>query len=266
MNRQKLIEEIRKKKSCLCIGLDTDRSKLPAHLTKSPQSVLNFNKKIIDATRDMCVAYKINTAFYESMGAEGWSVMEQTAQYISDSHFKIADAKRGDIGNTAQQYAKAFFERMNFDAITISPYMGSDSILPFLEHKGKWIIILGLTSNPGGSDFQKLQSGDQYLWENVLKQTSVLGNDQNTMYVVGATHPEEFEKVRKIIPNHFLLVPGVGAQGGKISEVMERGKNSDVGLLINVSRSILFAGEGQNFDTKAREAAKGFRKEMMKYI
>lgn len=266
MNRKNLINTIREKRSCLCIGLDTDIDKLPSHFSKSPQSVLDFNRQIIDATQDLCVAYKINTAFYEALGSEGWEVMEKTVNYISKNHLKIADAKRGDIGNTATQYAKAFFEKLSFDAITISPYMGTDCIIPFLHYKNKWVIILGLTSNPGSAEFQKQVCGDEPLWERVLKVTAKCSDENNVMYVVGATRGDDIAKVRSVAPRHFFLVPGVGAQGGKISEVMSLGKNDDVGLLINVSRSVIFAGNEKDFASRARDAAMNFRNEMKEYI
>ncbi len=266
MDKQKLVEEIRKTRSCLCVGLDSDPEKLPEHFTADPESVLEFNKQIIDATLDTCVAYKINTAFYESMGSEGWKVLEKTVACIPESHFKIADAKRGDIGNTSTQYAKAFFQAMPFDAVTVAPYMGRDSVEPFLAFENKWAIILALTSNPGSNDFQQLKTGEAYLWQEVLRKTSQYGNDQNMMYVVGATKAAELKEVRKIVPEHFLLVPGVGAQGGKLSEVIENGKNKDTGLLINVSRAIIFAGKGRDFKDKAREAAIAYHTEMKNYL
>lgn len=266
MDRKKLISEIKAKGSCLCVGLDADIEKLPKHIPQTADGILFFNKQIIDATSDLCVAYKINTAFYESIGAEGWKVMDETVKYISKNHLIIADAKRGDIGNTSTQYAKAFFETMDFDAITIAPYMGKDSISPFLQFKDKWVIILGLTSNAGSEDFQKLKCGDELLWQQVIRKTKEYGTDENILYVIGATRTDDLEKVRRIVPNHFLLIPGVGAQGGSISEVLQKGKNGDVGLLINVSRSIIFAGSNEDFATKAREAALSFKNEMKEYL
>lgn len=266
MNKQQLISEIRAKQTCLCVGLDTDIDKLPAHLSKDAAGMLAFNKAIIDATADLCVAYKVNTAFYESLGAAGWQVLEETAAYIPDTHFRIADAKRGDIGNTSLQYAKAFFETMPFDAVTVAPYMGKDSVSPFLTAQGKWAIILGLTSNPGSEDFQRLPAGDQPLWEQVLQTTSTYGSDENIMYVVGATRAQDLERVREIVPDHFLLVPGVGAQGGSMEEVIRNGKTADIGLLINASRAIIFAGTGRDFDSKAREAALAYHDEMKTYL
>lgn len=266
MNRKKLISEIKSKNSCLCVGLDSDVEKLPGHLPKDAYGIIEFNKQIIDATRDLCVAYKINTAFYECLGAGGWRAMEETVNYIAGDHFIIADAKRGDIGNTSTQYAKAFFEKLNFDAITIAPYMGKDSILPFLHFEHKWAIILALTSNEGSADFQKLNCEGAHLWQQVLKATKEYGSDENIMYVVGATRADDLKKVRAIVPSHFLLIPGIGAQGGSIAEVMKHGKNKDAGLLINVSRSIIFAGDGKDFAEKAREAALSFKNEMKEYL
>lgn len=248
------------------MGLDSDIEKLPGHLPKNAAGVLEFNKKIIDATHDLCVAYKINTAFYECLGTDGWKIMESTVDYISKDHFIIADAKRGDIGNTSTQYAKAFFEKLRFDAITIAPYMGRDSIDPFLKFENKWAIILALTSNEGSADFQKLKCGNHFLWEEVINNTKQYGTRENIMYVVGATRTDDLEKIRSLIPHHFLLIPGVGAQGGSISAVMAHGKNSDTGLLINVSRSVIFAGKEKDYAEKAREAALSFRNEMKEYL
>lgn len=266
MNRKKLVAEIKAKHSCLCVGLDSDIGKLPKHIPRTADGILIFNKQIIDATSDLCVAYKINTAFYESLGAEGWNIMEETVKYISDDHLVIADAKRGDIGNTSTQYAKAFFEKMDFDAITVAPYMGKDSIVPFLQFSNKWVIILGLTSNAGSADFQKLKCGEELLWQQVIRTTQEYGTNENIMYVIGATRADDLQKVREIIPNHFLLIPGVGAQGGSISEVLTKGMNTDVGLLINVSRSIIFAGGDEDFAAKARAAALSYKNEMKDYL
>ncbi|MFC2114638.1 orotidine-5'-phosphate decarboxylase, partial [Bacteroidota bacterium] len=209
MNKAQLIEEIQRKKSFLCVGLDTDLNKIPIHLKSTDDPVFEFNKAVIDATKHVTVSYKLNLAFYESLGVKGWESMEKTVNYIPDTIFKIADAKRGDIGNTSKQYAKTFFETFPFDAITVSPYMGSDSIQPFLEFKDKWVIILALTSNAGSTDFQLLKTGEDYLFEKVLKTSKTWGSDSNIMYVVGATHPESFAGIRKIIPDHFILIPGV---------------------------------------------------------
>lgn len=266
MNKAQIVSAIRKKKSCLCIGLDTDIERLPAHFERNTASVIQFNKAIIDATRDLCVAYKINSAFYESLGAKGWQAMEETVHYIGETHFKIADAKRGDIGNTSSQYAKAFLQNMPFDAITVAPYMGSDSILPFLDIPGKWVILLGLTSNKGSNDFQKLKTGDDFLWQEVIKKTSYYGNTENLMYVIGATQAGELKEVRKLAPDHFLLIPGVGTQGGKISDVMENGSNADCGLLINVSRAVLFASNQADFAEAARNEALQLTNEMKDYL
>src|SRR5262245_49243915 len=234
MTRAQLVEQIKSKKSYLCVGLDTDITKIPRHLLSNPEPVFEFNKRIIDATKDYCVSYKINTAFYEALGLVGWEAMERTVDYIPDTHFKIADAKRGDIGNTSTQYAKAFFEALNFDAITVAPYMGSDSVKPFLDYPGKWTILLGLTSNSGAKDFELQQAGGEMLYEKVMKTAAQWGNPGNLMFVVGATQAEEFVNIRKITPDHFYLVPGVGAQGGSLKEISAKAMNKDVGLLVNV--------------------------------
>src|SRR3954447_8402394 len=214
MNRSELIQQIHQKGNYLCIGLDTDPTKLPHHLKGKPDAVFQFNKAIIDATKDLCVSYKINTAFYEAQGVKGWEAMEQTVQYIPSTHLKIADAKRGDIGNTSAQYAKAFFNIFNFDAITVTPYMGEDSVRPFLEYQNKWTIVLGLTSNKGADDFELQKLGEEYLYEKVLRTISKWGTPDNLMFVIGATQSRELKNIRKIIPDNFLLIPGVGAQGG----------------------------------------------------
>lgn len=263
MNLRELTTEIFTKKNYLCVGLDTDIAKLPAHLPQTKQGVIAFNKAIIDATRAYCVSYKINTAFYESMGVEGWEIMQQTVAYIGASHFVIADAKRGDIGNTSAQYAKTFFETYAFDAVTVAPYMGEDSVRPFLAYKDKVTIVLGLTSNKGAADFelQKLVSGE-YVYQRVLQTVSQWGTEENLMFVVGATQAEELSNIRKIIPGHFLLVPGVGAQGGSLKEVSEFGMNDKVGLLVNASRAVLYASSGEDFAVAAAEAAKAYHQEM----
>lgn len=276
MTRKQLIEAIKKQRSYLCVGLDTDLDKIPVHLRSHPDAVFEFNKAIIDATADLCVAYKINTAFYESMGAKGWEIMERTAAYIPSMHLKIADAKRGDIGNTSSQYAKAFFETMNFDAITVAPYMGADSIKPFLEFDNKWTIVLGLTSNPGANDFEMLklvsenatteQLRAEFLYEHVLRTVAKWGNPGNLMFVTGATQATEFENIRSIIPDHFLLVPGVGFQGGSLKEVSEYGMNADCGLLVNASRAIIYAGKGEDFADEARLIAQQYQAEMSGYL
>jgi orotidine-5'-phosphate decarboxylase len=260
MNRDELIGSIHAKTTCLCVGLDTDINKIPQHFRSRPNGLIEFNKAIIDVTKDCCIAYKINTAFYECLGAKGWEMMEETLSFIPNKHFKIADAKRGDIGNTSSMYAKAFFERMNFDAITVSPYMGSDSIKPFLEFKNKFTIVLALTSNEGSSDFEQLRSGDKFLYEHVLSKTQSWGTEDNLMYVVGATKARELENIRKIVPKHFLLIPGVGAQGGSLDEVLQYGAvPNETALLVNSSRQILYASGGEDFAVKAREEALKFK-------
>jgi orotidine-5'-phosphate decarboxylase len=265
MNRQELIGIIRKKKSFLCIGLDSEIDKLPPHLLREEDPVFEFNKQIIDATIDFAVAYKPNLAFYESSGLKGWISLEKTISYLhmkKDNVFLIADAKRGDIGNTSKQYAKAFFTILDVDAITVAPYMGSDSVQPFLTYPGKWIILLALTSNKGASDFQYLKTGDSYFFEKVLRTSSQWGTPENMMYVVGATQAQQLETIRKIIPDHFLLVPGVGAQGGSLQDVARYGMTKDIGLLVNASRSIIFASNKEDFAEKAREEAQKMQKEM----
>ncbi|MBK6938456.1 MAG: orotidine-5'-phosphate decarboxylase [Chitinophagaceae bacterium] len=266
MNRHQLTDQIRNKKSCLCVGLDTDITKIPKHLLSEADPVFSFNKAIIDRTRDLCVSYKINTAFYEALGVKGWEAMEKTVHYIGEEHFKIADAKRGDIGNTSDQYAKAFFETMPFDAVTVAPYMGEDSVKPFLQHKGKWAIVLGLTSNKGASDFELLHTGGEFLYEKVLETVSTWGTEENLMFVIGATRAGELSNARKLTPHHFYLVPGVGAQGGSMQEVFKEGKIKDCGLLINVSRAIIYASAEEDFAEKAREAALEYQKEMVEYV
>ena len=291
MTKQQLIQQIQDKNSYLCVGLDTDISKIPQHLLTDPDPVFTFNKSIIDATHDLCVSYKINTAFYEALGVQGWEAMEKTARYIGSDHFIIADAKRGDIGNTSNQYAKAFFEALPFDAVTVAPYMGKDSVSPFLQHEGKWAIVLGLTSNKGAKDFelQMMVGGDnavvrgdtnhgdkmvgedtnhdgEKLYEKVLRTVAEWASTDNLMFVVGATQADEFVHVRKIVPNHFLLVPGVGAQGGSLQEISEKAMNKDIGLLVNVSRAIIYAGSTENFATAAREAAQQYQEEMKQYL
>ena len=267
MTRDQLVQTIRAKKSFLCVGLDTDPDKIPAHLRNQPDAVVAFNKAIIDATLNECVAYKINTAFYEAMGTKGWEAMEQTVRYIPDTHFTIADAKRGDIGNTSSQYAKAFFEYFDFDAITVAPYMGEDSIRPFLEYTNKWTIVLGLTSNRGAADFelQSMTSGKR-LFEQVISTVSKWGNPGNLMFVTGATQASELSTIRNIIPDHFLLVPGVGFQGGSLQDVCNHGLNNDIGLLVNVSRAILYAGEKETFATEANVIAQQYQQEMSAFI
>jgi orotidine-5'-phosphate decarboxylase len=275
MNRQLLIEQIKNKKSYLCVGLDTDISKIPNHIKDRPNAVFEFNKAIIDATKDYCVSYKINTAFYEAMGIKGWEAMMQTVDYIPNTHFKIADAKRGDIGNTSSQYAKAFFETMNFDAITVAPYMGEDSIRPFLEYEDKFTIVLGLTSNKGAADFElqeiickegKPNDLQFYLYEWVLQKVAKWGTPDNLMFVVGATQAKELENVRRFVPDNFLLVPGVGFQGGSLADVSKYGMNKDCGLLVNASRAIIYASEHEDFAEEAKAIAMQYQKEMEGYL
>lgn len=262
MTKQEIIHQIKLKQSFLCVGLDTDLSKIPTHLLKEKDPIFEFNKQIIDATHDVCVSYKPNLAFYEVYGSKGWESLQKTIEYIPKEIFTIADAKRGDIGNTSSMYAKAFFENLNFDSVTVAPYMGADSVTPFLEFKNKWVILLALTSNKGADDFQFFESVDEKLFEKVLKQSKNWGNDENLMYVVGATRPEMFTEIRKLVPDSFLLVPGVGAQGGELSEVCKYGMNKDCGLLVNSSRGIIYAGNDENFAKKSREEAIKIQKEM----
>jgi orotidine-5'-phosphate decarboxylase len=268
VNRESLIDQIQRKHSFLCIGLDTDPEKIPVHLLESEDPVYEFNQAIIEATQDLCVAYKPNTAFYEQYGKAGWEALEKTIAYIPNDLFVIADAKRADIGNTSDRYARAFFEGMQADAITLHPYMGYDSIAPFLKYEDKWAILLALTSNPGSQDFQRLLLADseEQLFEKVLRVTREWAGPDKLMYVVGATHPEAFRKIRAIVPDHFLLVPGVGAQGGTVAEVARYGMNKDIGLLINASRSIIYASDGEDFADAAREEAKKLQSEMAKLI
>jgi len=266
MTRHQLVEQIYKKRSYLCVGLDTDITKIPKHLLAEPDPVFSFNKAIIDATKDLCVSYKINTAFYEALGVKGWEAMEKTVRYIGDEHFKIADAKRGDIGNTSDQYAKAFFEALPFDAVTAAPYMGEDSVKPFLQHKGKWAIVLGLTSNKGAIDFELLHSEGEFLYEKVLQTASLWGTTENLMFVIGATQPNAFADIRKLTPHHFYLVPGVGAQGGSLKEISEQAMIKDCGILVNLSRAIIYASGGEDFAEKARIVAKEYQEEMQGYM
>jgi orotidine-5'-phosphate decarboxylase len=265
-SRQKLISEIQRKKSFLCVGLDTDITKIPKHLLSEPDPIFSFNKAIIDATKDYCVSYKINTAFFEATGAKGWESMQRTFDYLPKDCFTIADAKRGDIGNTSNQYAKAFFETLKADSVTLAPYMGNDSIAPFFQYPGKWGIVLALTSNPGSADYEQQKIGDKFLFEHVLENTCKIGSEENLMFVVGATKPQEFSIIRKHAPNHFLLVPGIGAQGGSLQEVVKYGKSADIGLLINASRSIIYASSGLNFAEDATKEAMKLQQEMMPFI
>lgn len=266
MHRIRLVEAIKEKGSYLCVGLDSDITKIPPHLLSQPDPVFAFNKAIIDATLEHCVSYKINTAFYESRGIKGWESLEKTVNYIPSSHFKIADAKRGDIGNTSSQYAKAFFEALSFDAVTVAPYMGADSVQPFLEYSNKWAIVLGLTSNKGAADFELQEAGGEKLYEKVLRTVSNWGNPGNLMFVVGATQAEEFINIRRLLPEHFFLVPGVGFQGGSLKEISEKAMNKDCGILVNVSRAIIFAGEAENFAEEAKAIAAQYHEEMQRYL
>lgn len=266
MNRAALIEQIKLKQSYLCVGLDTDPNKIPEHLKGEEDPIFAFNKAIIDATAPYCVSYKINTAFYEALGVKGWIALDKTIRYIPQYHFIIADAKRGDIGNTSSQYAKAFFEALPCDAVTIAPYMGADSVQPFLEYPGKWAIVLGLTSNKGAQDFELQPAGDGLLYEQVLKKVSSWGSPENLMFVIGATQAEEFVNIRKITPDHFYLVPGVGAQGGSLKEISEKAMNKDVGLLVNVSRGIIYADSSESFAETAGKLAKEYQTEMKEYL
>lgn len=255
MTKAEITEQIRKKKTYLCVGLDSDVNKIPKHLLSYSDPVFEFNRQIIDATKDYCISYKINTAFYESRGAKGWECLEKTIHYIPASHFTIADAKRGDIGNTSSQYAKAFFETLNFDAVTVAPYMGEDSVKPFLEYEGKWTILLALTSNSGSKDFELIDSNGKYLFETVLEKSTTWGSAEQLMFVVGATQSAWLKKIRSQVPEYFFLVPGVGAQGGSIEDLKDA-MNPDVGIIVNSSRSIIFASSGEDFAEKAGEEAK----------
>jgi len=266
MNREQLIEQIKIKKSFLCVGLDTDITLIPKFLLDYEDPVLEFNKRIIEATHDLCVAYKPNSAFYESRGIAGWKSLIGTSKHIPSTCLGIIDAKRGDIGNTSSMYAKAFFDPassgMSFDAITIAPYMGSDSVKPFLAFKDKWVILLALTSNEGGKDFQFIETGNGRLFENVIQRANTWAGNDRLMYVVGATRGEEFLNIRKYAPDHFLLVPGVGAQGGSLQEVCKYGLSKSCGLLVNSSRSIIYASSGEDFAERAREEARKLQSEM----
>lgn len=266
MNKTELIEQIKLKKSFLCVGLDVDLEKIPSHLLQEEDPVFSFNKSIIDATHPFTVAYKPNTAFFEAYGIRGWQSLEKTIAYINQNYpeiFTIADAKRGDIGNTSTRYAKAFFEDLNFDSVTVAPYMGKDSVEPFLDFENKFTILLALTSNVGGLDFQTFSDGTgEKLYEKVLKTSLSWKNSDRLMYVVGATRPEFFKNIRKIVPDHFLLVPGVGAQGGNLKEVCKYGLNNEIGLLINSSRGIIYASNQKDFAQKSAQAAQEIQKEM----
>lgn len=269
MTTQELIEQIKIKKSFLAVGLDVDLDKIPAHLLELEDPIFEFNKAIIDATHDLCVAYKPNIAFFEAYGIKGWMALQKTINYINDNYpeiFTIADAKRGDIGNTSSMYAKAFFEDLNFDSVTVAPYMGKDSVEPFLAFENKHTIMLALTSNEGAFDFQTLLVDGKELYKQVLETSKTWKNSENLMYVVGATKAEYFTEIRKIVPDSFLLVPGVGAQGGSLSEVCKYGMNENIGLLINSSRGIIYASKGTDFAEKAREEALKMQQEMEEIV
>lgn len=261
MNKQQLLENIKRKQSFLCVGLDTDIKKIPGHLLKEEDPIFAFNKAIIDATAPYCIAYKPNLAFYESMGVKGWIAFEKTVEYIKKNYpdqFIIADAKRGDIGNTSAMYARTFFEELDIDAVTVAPYMGEDSVTPFLTYEKKWVILLALTSNKGSHDFQLTEDKEgERLFEKVLRKSQEWADDQNMMYVVGATQGKMFEDIRKIVPNHFLLVPGIGAQGGSLEEVCRYGMTPECGLIVNSSRAIIYADKSETFaETAGKEAQK----------
>ena len=266
MNRNQLFENIRRKQSFLCVGLDTDIKKIPAHLLNDEDPIFAFNKAIIDATADYCIAYKPNLAFYESMGVRGWISFEKTIKYLKEKYpdqFIIADAKRGDIGNTSAMYARSFFEELNIDSVTVAPYMGEDSVSPFLTYDGKWVILLALTSNKGSHDFQlTADANGERLFEKVLRTSQQWASADQMMYVVGATQGRLFEDIRRIVPDHFLLVPGIGAQGGSLEEVCRYGMNSQCGLIVNSSRAIIYASNGEDFAEKAAEAAKSVAADM----
>ena len=266
MNKQQLIQQIKEKKSFLCVGLATDLKKIPQHLLSEEDPIFSFNKAIIDATADYCVAYKPNLAFYEAFGVKGMCSFEKTISYLKNNypnHFIIADAKRGDIGNTSAMYARTFFEEYGIDSLTVAPYMGEDSVTPFLGYEGKWVILLALTSNKGSMDFQfSCDENGERLFEKVLKTSQKWGNDKNMMYVVGATQGKMFEDIRRLAPHHFLLVPGVGAQGGSLQEVCKYGMTSDCELLVNSSRGIIYASNGTDFAEIAAQKAKDLQQEM----
>lgn len=270
MNKQQLFENIKRKKSFLCVGLDTDIKKIPQHLLKEEDPIFAFNKAIIDATADLCIAYKPNLAFYESMGIKGWIAFEKTVSYIKTTYpdqFIIADAKRGDIGNTSEMYARSFFDELNIDSVTVAPYMGEDSVKPFLIYPEKWVILLALTSNKGSLDFQFTEDcNGERLFEKVLKRSQKWATDEQMMYVVGATQGSMFTDIRKLAPHHFLLVPGIGAQGGSLEEVCKYGMNEMCGLIVNLSRGIIYADKTKNFAEAAKAEAKKIQVEMEKQL
>ncbi len=268
MTRAELFLQIKKKSSYLCIGLDTDLQKIPKHLLKSPDPIFEFNKQIIDATHELCVAYKPNIAFYEALGPKGWESLQKTLNYIPKDIFTIADAKRGDIGNTSTLYAKAFFEQMDFDSITVAPYMGEDSVKPFLEFKDKWVILLAHTSNSGSADFQLMESKEsgKKLYEEVILKSQQWASSDQLMYVVGATRADKIAEIRKLAPDYFFLVPGVGAQGGDLEAVSRAGLNKECGLLVNSARAIIYASSGEDFANAAKREAKSTGEEMKGYL
>ncbi len=269
MKKEELVAQIKLKKTFLCVGLDPDVDKMPKYILDEEDPIFEFNREIIDATAEYCIGFKPNNAFYEAYGLSGVESLEKTIKYIKlnyPAHFLIADAKRGDIGNTSTMYAKAYFKRLEADAITVAPYMGSDSVKPFLAFENKWAIILGLTSNEGSADFQQLKVGNEELYLNVIRTCASWGTDQNMMFVVGATKAQMLDDIRKIIPDHFLLVPGVGAQGGSLEEVCKYGMNKDIGLIVNASRNIIYAGNGKDFAKKAAEEAKKIADQMKPFL
>lgn len=265
MNKRFILENIIRKKSFLCVGLDTDLQKIPEYLLDMEDPIFGFNKAIIDTTADLCVAYKPNLAFYEGNGIRGWLALQKTVEYIRQrypDHLIIADAKRGDIGNTSDMYARCFFQELKVDAVTVAPYMGEDSVKPFLHYPDKWVILLALTSNKGSLDFQFMQENQERLFERVLRKSQEWASDDQMMYVVGATQGKAFESIRRIVPNHFLLVPGIGAQGGSLEDVCDYGMNSQCGLIVNSSRGIIYADGTENFADGARKAAKELQQQM----
>lgn len=267
MTYQQLSKLIQHKQSCLCVGLDSDIDQLPQGVPSNPQGVLHFNRKIIQSTREFCVAYKLNTAFYECMGAEGWDVMQSTIEFIGEDHLVIADAKRGDIGNTAKMYASAFFDRLQADAITLNPYMGSDTIKPFLEYPGKWGIVLALTSNASGKQLQQLKVNGKSVFQHVVDMALQVGDAENVMFVVGGTRPSDLREMREYCPDCFFLVPGVGKQGGTVAEVMKAGQQKNgAGLLINSSRGIIFSSSGADYAESAAREAKNMQRQMAEFI
>lgn len=267
MRKSELVQFIKDQRSYLCVGLDTDLRKIPEHLLGEDDPIFEFNKAIIEATQEFCVAYKPNLAFYESLGPKGWISLQKTLEVIPKSHFTIADAKRGDIGNTASMYAKAFFDVYGFDAVTVAPYMGRDSIEPFLDYPGKWAIVLGLTSNSGAADFEQLElkSGEK-LYERVIQTVAGFSSPEDTMFVAGATRTEELKKIREMLPDHFFLIPGVGAQGGNLEEVSKATLNDSCGILVNASRSIIYASKGLDFSSVAAKEAKALQSEMSRLL